>query len=126
MTTANFFYYKAGLVPPHYNFPTLSLQEPTVIAMCNNKFKPLGLKWFKFPGSFRLRFFLLFFSKGRRSTTISVKAIQLYQRLRLWKKCFCYLKSHKEFQMFFSLERNNIPKPWNWDLKFGRRWYLCQ
>lgn len=61
MTTANLFYYKAGLVPPHYNFPTLSLQEPTVIAMCNNKFKPLGLKWFKFPGSFRLRFFLLFF-----------------------------------------------------------------
>lgn len=125
MTTANFFYYKAGLVPPHYNFPTLSLQVPTVIAVCSNKFKFLRLKWFKFPGSFRLRLFYFFF-KGRRSTTISVKAIQLYQRLRLWKKCFCYLKSPKEFQMVCSLERNNIPKPWNWDLKFGRRWYLCK
>lgn len=61
MTIANFFYYKAGLVSPHYNFPTLLLQEPTVIAMYNNKFKPLGLKWFKFPGSFRLGFLLLFF-----------------------------------------------------------------
>lgn len=124
MTTAHFFYYKAGLVPPQYNLPALSLQDPTVIAMYNIKFKPLGLKWFKFPGSFSIRFI---FFLTRRSNTISAKAIQLYQRLRLWKKMFLLLKkSPKKFQMVSSLERTDIPKPWNRDLKFGRRWYLCQ
>lgn len=61
MTTANFFYYKVGLVPSHYNFPALSLQDTTVIAMYHVKFKPLGLKWFRFPGSFSLRFVVLWF-----------------------------------------------------------------
>lgn len=75
MATTNFFSCKVELVPPHYNFPGLSLQYLAVTATQNIKFKPLGLQWFKFLGSFSLRLISL---KGRRGTTITAKAIQLH------------------------------------------------